>query len=351
MNAELAALAASIPLLDDGAMDRARERQGRLTKPPGSLGRLEDLAIRLAGMTGLDHPLLGRAAVVVAAGDHGVAARGVSAYPREVTRQMVQNFLAGGAAISVLARQAGARVIVADFGVAGDPISHPDLISARQGEGTDDFTIGPAMSVEAAMAAIEAGRAIVERERVAGLDVIATGEMGIGNSTSAAALTAAFTGMPAETVTGHGTGVEGRAFAHKIAVVAEALERHTETGTPPLELLARLGGFEIAGLVGVILEAAANRVPVVLDGYITGAAALVAVGIAPGARDFLIASHRSVEPGHRATLSALGLEPLLSLRLRLGEGSGAALALPILRAAVAAHNEMATFDEAGVSEG
>ncbi len=346
----LDALAAAIPPLDDTAMDAAHRRQNRLTKPPGSLGRLEEIAVAVAGMTGVARPSLARAAVVVAAADHGVAARGVSAYPREVTRQMVANFLAGGAAISALARNAGARVIVADFGVAGEGIAHPDLVDARQGEGTADFLDGPAMSVEIALAAIAAGAAIVERERVAGLDVICTGEMGIGNTTSAAALTAAFTGAPPEAVTGHGTGVEGAAFAHKVRVVEMALTRHLEAGLAPIEVLARLGGFEIAGLAGVILAAAANRVPVVLDGYITTAAALAAVAIAPGAREYLIASHRSVEPGHRTALTALGLDPLLDFRLRLGEGSGAALALPLLRAATAVHNEMATFEEAGVSE-
>lgn len=346
----LDALAAAIPPLDDTAMDAARRRQDRLTKPPGSLGRLEAIAVAVAGMTGVARPSLARAAVVVAAADHGVAARGVSAYPREVTRQMVANFLAGGAAISALARNAGARVIVADFGVAGGAIAHPDLVDARQGEGTDDFLDGPAMTVETALAAIAAGAAIVERERVAGLDVICTGEMGIGNTTSAAALTSAFTGAPPEAVTGHGTGVEGAAFAHKVRVVEMALTRHLEAGLAPIEVLARLGGFEIAGLAGVILAAAANRVPIVLDGYITTAAALAAVAIAPGAREYLIASHRSVEPGHRTALTALGLDPLLDFGLRLGEGSGAALALPLLRAATAVHNEMATFEEAGVSE-
>jgi len=350
MSIDLAAIAASIPGLDLEAMDAARQRQARLTKTPGSLGRLEDLAIAVAGMTGTERPHLEHAAVVVAAADHGVAARGISAYPREVTRQMVLNFLAGGAAISALARNAGARVIVADFGVAGEAISHPDLVNARQGEGTHDFLEGPAMLAETALEAIAAGMAIVERERVAGLDVVCTGEMGIGNTTSAAALTAAFMGAPAATVTGHGTGVEGEAFAHKVRVVEEALARHVEPGTAPVELLARLGGLEIAGLTGVILAAAANRVPVVLDGYITTAAALAAVAIAPGARNFLVASHRSVEPGHRAALTALGLVPLLDLGLRLGEGSGAAVALPILRGALAAHNGMATFAEAGVSE-
>lgn len=345
----LDALTGRISRLDEAAMAAARERQAHLTKPPGSLGRLEAIAVHLAGIQSTVQPRAARSAVIVAAGDHGITEEGVSAYPSAVTAQMVANFLAGGAAINAIAGVAGARLVVADFGVAADLDPHPALVAAKVARGTANFARGPAMTRDQAAAAVQAGARIVATEHERGLDLLALGEMGIGNTTAAAALTAALTGTPPAAVTGRGTGLDDAALAHKVKVVEAALARHRLTRDDPFAALVAVGGFEIAGLVGAILEAAARRVAVVLDGFITGAAALVAVGMAPATRGFLVASHRSVEPGHGILLDALGLDPLFDLQLRLGEGSGAALALPLIAAAVAAHNQMATFAEAGVS--
>jgi len=360
MSSWLASVPARIGPLDERAMAAARTRLDRLTKPPGSLGRLESLAIQVAGITGLDIPSLEHPAVVVFAADHGVAARGVSAYPSDVTGQMVANFVGGGAAINVLARLAGASVVAVDVGVAG-PIPGPDgpdgpaastgarLVSARVASGSHDMTVEPAMSHAEASAAIEVGRSIVMELIGDGRDLIAVGEMGIGNTTAASALAAVFTGRPASEVTGRGTGLDDAAVALKIAVVESALDRHRPDPADPLGVLAAVGGLEIAALVGALLACAESNVPVVLDGFITGAAALVAASIAPATAERMIASHRSAEPGHRAVLECLALEPLLDLGMRLGEGSGAALALPLVRAATTVLAEMATFDSAGVS--
>jgi nicotinate-nucleotide--dimethylbenzimidazole phosphoribosyltransferase len=346
--------------LDEGAMASARSRLDRLTKPPGSLGRLEGLATQLAGTTGLDLPRVDRPAVVVFAADHGVTAQGVSAYPSDVTAQMVANFVRGGAAINALARLAGARVVVVDVGVAG-PIPEmvaldsassdagARLVSARVADGTRDMTLEPAMSRAQVIAGIDVGRSVVADLIGGGVDLLAVGEMGIGNTTAASALVAAMTGLPASVVTGRGTGLDDAALREKVAVIQAALDRRRPDPTDPVGVLAAVGGLEIAALVGAILATAESRVPVLLDGFITGAAALVASAIAPAATARLIASHRSPEPGHRVVLERLGLEPLLDLELRLGEGSGAALALPIVRAATAILAEMATFDGAGVS--
>ncbi len=324
-------------------------RPGReLTKPPGSLGRLEELAVRLAGMTGNPVPVVTHKVVFVLAADHGVVRQGVSAYPQAVTAQMVANFLAGGAAINALARAAGARVVVADFGVI-DPPAHPDLRVCRLGAGTADFTAGPAMSRDQAVAAIERGVDLVESELGAGLDLVGTGEMGIGNTTAAAAVVSAILEVPPERAVGPGTGLDRAGVSRKARVVAAALRQNRPDPTDPLDVLTKVGGFEIGGLVGVVLGAAARRRPVVLDGYITGAAALLAVRLCPAVRPYLIASHRSAEPGHRLVLRALGLRPLFDLGLRLGEGTGAALAFGVIEAALRAHREMRTFAEAGVS--
>ena len=340
-----------IPPLDDGAMQMAAARQGRLTKPAGSLGRLEELSISLAGMTGrLDPPLANRIVFTLAA-DHGVALEGVSAYPREVTAQMVLNFLNGGAAINVLARQMNVRVVVADLGVHSDLPAHPDLRSLKVRRGTASITNGPAMSVREARRAIESGRRLVRDEVANGLDVALTGDMGIGNTTVSAAVICALTELDSKDVVGRGTGVDDAGLDRKREAVRTALRVNAAlVATGPIEALAAVGGFEIAGLVGVILESAAARRPVVIDGFISGAAALVAASIAPAATGYMIASHRSMELGHGAVLRRLGLRPLLDLDLRLGEGTGAVLALPLLEAAVRTLNEMATFDEAGVSE-
>ena len=355
--ARIADTVAAIAPPDAEAAAAARARQDQLTKPPGALGRLEELAVRIAGMRGCVRPRLEQRLVVVAAADHGVAARGVSAYPPEVTAQMVANFLAGGAAINVLADHAGARVRVVDAGVvsAHAPPSGrsggAQLVRLDLPRGSGDITEGPAMSRETAERAIASGIALVEEERAgAGLDIVGCGEMGIGNSTVAAALIAAATGQPAEAVTGRGSGVEGAALRAKIAAVEAALAANRPDPADGVALLAALGGHEIGVLAGVYIGAAAARIPAVMDGLISGAAALVAAAIAPGVRDYVVASHRSPEPGHAAVLVALEAEPLLDLGMRLGEGSGAALGISLCVAACRVLDEMATFGEAGVSD-
>jgi nicotinate-nucleotide--dimethylbenzimidazole phosphoribosyltransferase len=325
----------------------ARSRLDRLTKPVGSLGRLEELAVRAALVTGSATPRLMTPVIFTLAADHGVVAEGVSAYPQTVTAQMVENFLSGGAGVNVLARQAGARVVVADLGVVLDLPPRSGLVVRKVGRGTANLAQGPAMSREQAAAAIEIGAGLVEE---AGPDCVGTGEMGIGNTTAASALTAALTGADPEEVTGRGTGVDDAGRARKVATIRRALAVNRPDPRDPLGVLATLGGFEIAGLVGVVLAGAARRVPVVLDGFIATAAALVAVRLQPDAREYLLAAHRSAEPGHRVLLETLGLAPYLDLGMRLGEGTGAALGIGLLRAALACYAEMATFKEAGVSE-
>jgi nicotinate-nucleotide--dimethylbenzimidazole phosphoribosyltransferase len=335
---------AAIPALDADAMRSARARLDSLTKPQGSMGRLEQVAAALAGMRGDPRPLLARKLIYVLAGDHGVAAEGVSLYPSEVTAQMLLNYAGGGAVINSLARRAGAELVVADLGVKAPPGELPGVLKRRIAAGTRNFRREPAMTREQAHAAIEIGI-----ELVRDADVIALGDMGIANSTSAAALIAALCGAPPEDVTGRGTGIDAERWRHKVEVVRDALELHQPDPGDPLGVLAALGGFEIAGLVGLALGAAARRIPVLIDGVVPGAAALVAARLAPRAREFMLAAHRSVEPGHSAALGALALEPLLSLELRLGEASGAALALPLLDAACALLREVASFEEAGVA--
>jgi nicotinate-nucleotide--dimethylbenzimidazole phosphoribosyltransferase len=349
-DAGLSAICGRIGPLDEEAMRAASAREDNLTKPHGSLGRLEELAIRVAGITGRARPKLPRKAVIVMAADHGVAREGVSAYPQEVTAQMVLNFLAGGAAINVLAKRAGARVVVADMGVAGELPAHPALISRKIGHGTESMLRGPAMTGDQALEGIRAGIEIVADEITKGLDLVATGDMGIGNTTAASALTAVFTGHPVSEVTGRGTGVDDAGLACKIAVLERALALNRPDPAQPLDALAKVGGFEIAGLVGVILGAAANRVPVLIDGFISGSAALTAAAICPQSASYMIAAHNSYEAGHRAALAKLSLMPLLDLWLRLGEGTGAAIAMHLVDDALAILDEMATFGEAGVSE-
>jgi nicotinate-nucleotide--dimethylbenzimidazole phosphoribosyltransferase len=334
---------------DEAAGREARAVLDRLTKPPGSLGRLEELAWRLAEITGQCPPRLRRPVIFTLAADHGVVAEGVSAYPQVVTAQMVENFLRGGAAVNVLARQAGAHVIVADLGVVGPIASHPGLKTIKIAAGTRNMTLGPAMTREEAVAAIEVGIALVEIERATGLDLAGAGEMGIGNTTAASAMTAALTGADVEAVTGAGTGVDAEGRRRKLQAIRRALEVNRPDPADALDVLAKVGGFEIAGLVGVTLAAAAHRVPVVIDGFIASVAALAAVRIVPDARFALLASHRSAEPGHRHVLEALGLSPYLDLGMRLGEGTGAALCIGLARSAVAVLTEMATFTSAGVS--
>ena len=332
---------------DDTAAAAARRHLDTLTKPPGSLGRLEDLAAALAALQGVPH--VEAPVVFVFAADHGVVAEGVSAYPQSVTGQMVENFLAGGAAINVLARQAGARVVVADFGMVLDPGGDGTALVARRiAAGTRNMAREPAMSRAQAVAAIEAGAALADEAAAAGADFFLTGEMGIGNTTAASAITAAMTGAPLEEVTGRGTGVDDATWRRKVDVIGRALALHRPAAADPVAVLAAVGGFEIAGLVGVILAGAARRVPVAVDGFIATSAALIAAALAPGARRALFAAHRSAEPGHAVALAHLALTPYLDLGLRLGEGTGAALFVHLARAAARSYGDMATFKSAGV---
>ncbi|HTW83582.1 MAG TPA: nicotinate-nucleotide--dimethylbenzimidazole phosphoribosyltransferase [Candidatus Sulfotelmatobacter sp.] len=329
----------------------ARERIDNLTKPLGSLGEIEELGVQLCAIAGAVPPphAFERRAVLVGAGDHGVAIEGVSAYPPEVTPQMVGGFLAEIAAINAFARAVRAEVYVADFGVRTPFAAHPRLIEVRCGPGTANLAHEPAIGYDAVARVLDAGAAAFAalRERAA-FDVLALGEMGIANTTAAAAIVAACTGAPVAQVVGRGTGIDDARLAVKRAVVERALARVDTTDV--VSIAAELGGFEIVGLAGVILSAARARIPVVLDGFIVSAAALLAQRIAPNALAYCIAAHRSQEPGHAIALAALRLEPLLDLRLRLGEGSGAALALPLVEAAARMVREMKTFAEAGVAE-
>jgi nicotinate-nucleotide--dimethylbenzimidazole phosphoribosyltransferase len=325
----------------------ARQRLDSLTKPRGSLGRLEELAVQVVVITGDPMPQIEAPVIFTLAGDHGVATEGVSAYPQAVTAQMVENFARGGAAVNVLARHVGARVVVADFGVAAPIAGDAGIVRCRVAAGTRRITDGPAMTREEAVRAIAAGAALVDD---AAPDCVGTGEMGIGNTTVASALTAALTGADPAMVTGRGTGVTDDVWVRKVDAVRRALAVNRPDADDALGVLAAVGGLEIAGLVGVVLAGAARRVPVVLDGFIATAAALVAARLAPAARDYLIAAHRSAEPGHVRLLEALGLTPYLELGMRLGEGTGAALGIGLLRAAVACYRDMATFKDAGVSE-
>jgi nicotinate-nucleotide--dimethylbenzimidazole phosphoribosyltransferase len=351
----LDALIQAIGPLDEVAMAGARARLDSLTKPPGSLGRLEDLAVQLAGITGVVAPPLVPRAVVVVAADHGVAARGVSAYPAAVTAQMVANFVAGGAAVNVLARLAGAEMVVVDAGVA-TPIPRATrdklggrLISAPIRRGTRDIATGPAMDLDEMLAAIALGVDVARDLVAAGNQAIVVGEMGIGNTTAASALAAALLRLDPVAVTGRGTGIGDAALAAKIEIVRLAINVNRPDPNDPIGTLAAVGGLEIATLVGLILQAAASRIPLILDGFITAAAALVAASLSPALPVRLIAAHRSTEPGHDAILTRLGLAPLLDLDLRLGEGSGGVLALGLLDAACALRDKMATFQSAAVS--
>jgi nicotinate-nucleotide--dimethylbenzimidazole phosphoribosyltransferase len=356
---------AAIRPLDERAMRAARERHDRLTKPRGSLGVLEELSVRLAGIAGIcPPPLPSPAAVAVFAADHGVHAQSVTPWPQEVTAQMVQNFVAGGAVVNAFARQVGAEVTVVDVGVKGELPSARGLLARKVANGTADMTQGPAMTADETRQAVEVGIEVARDLVAAGHRCLATGDMGIANTTASAALIAAFTGREVEGVTGYGTGIDDATHARKIEVVRTALARaRTElpghdgaegadarvAAADPLAVLAQVGGLEHAAIAGFILGAAAERVPVLLDGVIAGAAALVAVALAPGARDFCVAGHRSAEPGHAAALGFLELRPLVDLELRLGEGTGALLSLPILSSAVRVLHEVATFDSAGVA--
>ncbi len=340
----------AIVAIDPSAAAAARRRIDDLTKPIGSLGRIEELAVQLSAIAGsvVARPYVAPA-ILIGAADHGVTAEGVSAYPAEVTAQMVGAFCGGFAAINAFARVARADVFVANFGVRADLPPHPDLIEVRIGRGTANFARGDAMRTEDVERALAAGIAAVDTILARRpYDVLALGEMGIGNTTSAAAVVAACTGASAKAVTGRGTGIDDERLGVKRRVVADAVARIA--GGSWKTIAAGVGGFEIVGLAGAILGAAARRLPVVLDGFIVASAALLAVRIAPAAAGYCIAAHRSQEPGHRIALDALRLQPLLDLDLRLGEASGAALALPLIEAATRMIAEMKTFAEAGVAE-
>ncbi len=343
-------LAGEVEPADASAAEAARERQSGLLKPRGSLGRLEELGARLAGMAGAAPPVPENPAVVVCAGDHGVLARGVSPWPVEVTAAMVENFCAGGAAVNAIARTVGARVSVLDVGVASELDRHPLLRGAKVRLGTGDLSEGPAMGREEAARAVLAGAGIAgELVESGGVDLLVTGDMGIGNTTPAACLIAAFTGRPAREVTGRGTGIDDATLERKIRIVEEALDLHRPDPGDPIGTLAALGGLEHAALVGLILAGAVYGTPVLLDGVVSNSAALVARALAPNAVDYMIAGHLSAEPGARVALEKLGLEPLLDLNMRLGEGTGGSLAVPLVQAAVRVLNEMATLDGAGIA--
>jgi nicotinate-nucleotide--dimethylbenzimidazole phosphoribosyltransferase len=350
----LADVIAAVAPADQAAMTAARERQDRMTKPRGSLGVLEEVSVRLAGLAGAcPAPLPEPACVAIFAADHGVHAQGVSPWPQEVTAQMVANFLAGGAVVNAFAAQAGAEVTVVDVGVAAtlDPV--PGLLPRKIAPGTADFTAGPAMAREQAVAALTVGAEIARDLVAAGNRCLITGDMGIANTTASAALICAFTGADPAEATGRGTGIDAATYARKVDVVCRGLALHRPVVSDPADpvgVLAAFGGFEHAALAGFILGAAALRVPVILDGVISGAAALAAAALAPDVIAACFAGHRSVEPGHAIALDRLGLTPLVDLGLRLGEGTGALLALPLVQSAARALRDVATFDSAGVTE-
>ncbi|WP_079202327.1 nicotinate-nucleotide--dimethylbenzimidazole phosphoribosyltransferase [Pseudomonas sp. CC6-YY-74] len=335
--------------VDQQMQAKAAARQQQLTKPAGSLGQLEQLAIQLAGLQGRERPSIERLWISIFAADHGVVAEGVSAFPQAVTGQMLANFVGGGAAISVLARQLGASLEVIDLGTAV-PTPLPGVRVLQIGAGTQNFARGPAMSPEQARASLQAGRDSVLRAQQAGSQLFIGGEMGIGNTTAASALACALLNQSATALVGPGTGLDAAGVAHKAAVIERALSLHSAALHDPLLALERLGGFEIAALAGAYLACAQQGLPVLVDGFICSVAALTAVRLNPSCREWLLFAHQGAEPGHQWVLQALAAEPLLQLGLRLGEGSGAALAVPLLQLAIRLHNEMATFAEAAVAE-
>jgi nicotinate-nucleotide--dimethylbenzimidazole phosphoribosyltransferase len=347
----LAARIAAVPAIDENKLAKARRHLDDLTKPLGSLGRLEEIAAQMFALRNGAPWAAMKKAVYVFAADHGITAEGVSAYPAEVTRQMVENFLAGGAAINVLARLHGAAVHVVDVGVDGDLSHHAALLHHKVRRGSRNMLHEAAMSEAELAAALAAGAALGDAAAAEGVGLLAVGEMGIGNTTAASAITAALTGMAAAEVTGRGTGLSDEAYRRKQTVVAAILERHVASGSAawPLEVLRRVGGLEIAAMTGMMLAAAGHRIPLVIDGFISSAAAAVAYVLAPKVRGYMFAGHRSQEPGHRILLERLALRPILDLDMRLGEGTGAVLAMPVIEAAVRLYDEMATFSSAGVS--
>lgn len=347
---DIAGIAKSIRPLDTDAQTRARVRQDKLTKPRGSLGRLEDLSVQLAGIYRTDAPKIKKKVIFTIAADHGICAEGVSAYPSEVTAQMVLNFAKGGAAINVLGKHVGAEVVTVDMGVASNLAWPTSVVSMKVRKGTMNMAKGPAMTRLEAVEAIGNGIELARDAVANGANLIGIGDMGIGNTTAATTLTAIFTGRPVAEVTGRGTGLDDDGLQKKIKIIEEVIRLHRPDPAKPIDVLQHVGGLEIAGMAGVIIGAANSGVPVVLDGFISSSSALVAAGIAPLSKSYMIASHKSVEIGHTAILGYLGLEPLFDLRMRLGEGTGAALAMGFVEASCKILNEMATFDSAGVSK-
>ncbi len=337
--------------IDQEIMEKTQKRLDFLTKPRGSLGRLEELAKIVVGIKKEESPDLKNKVIFTLAGDHGIAKEGVSVFPQEVTSQMVYNFLQGGAGINVLARHIGARVVVVDMGVACDLKPHPGLIIRKIDYGTKNIVKGPAMTREEAIRSINEGIEIVEDELTRGIDIIGTGDMGIGNTTASSAILAVITRTSAEEVTGRGTGIDDVKLKRKIDVIDKSLKSNRPDPRDPIDILSKVGGFEIGGLVGIMLAGASHNIPVVIDGFISGAAALLATELEPKVKNYLIPSHCSAEAGHKQMLSFLGLTPLLDLDLRLGEGTGAALGINIVEASIKILTQMATFHDAGVSEG
>ncbi len=336
--------------LDHVARSKAQTRQAQLTKPAGSLGRLEALAIHLAALQGRERPSLDKLCIAIFAGDHGVVAEGISAFPQAVTGQMLANFVSGGAAISVLARELDGALEVIDLGTVEPLPPLPGVRHLQVGAGTQNFACAPAMTLAQALICLEAGRDSIQRARALGCDLFVGGEMGIGNTTAAAALACWLLNCPASELAGPGTGLDGAGVAHKARVIDAALALHRGQIGDPLQALIHLGGFEIAALVGAYLAAAQHGIAILVDGFICSVAALLAVRLNPDCRDWLLFAHHGAEPGHVRVLQALEAEPLLELGLRLGEGSGAALAVPLLRLACALHGQMATFAEAAVAQ-
>jgi nicotinate-nucleotide--dimethylbenzimidazole phosphoribosyltransferase len=337
---------------DETVAAQARERLDQLTMPHWALGRLMDLAVELAGMTGSVRPRVDRRVVVVMAGDHGITDEGVSKYPKEVTVQMAANFVHGGAGINAISRVVDAKVVVVDMGIAGDLISMYDqgsVIPKKIGPGTANMAEGPAMSREDALRSVEAGIEVAQSLGDSA-DLFGTGDMGIGNTTPSSAIVAVITGTPPHDVTGRGTGIDDEQFAHKVSIIERVLETNKPDGADALDVLAKVGGFEIGGIAGLILGAASMGKPVLIDGFISTAGALIAQGLAPISARYMIAAHRSVEQGHRIALEHLGKKPLLDLDMRLGEGTGGALAMALVESAVRILTEVATFEEAAVSE-
>lgn len=330
-------------------LQQAQARLDNKTKPPGSLGRLEEFARRLVAISGASDPDLSGKVIFTFAGDHGIVQEGVSLYPSEVTRQMVLNFLAGGAGVNVLARHAGAEVRVVDVGVDHDFGNVSGLIHRKVARGTRNFAKGPAMSREETLAALKVGIDLADRCRVEGVGLVGTGEMGIGNTTPSSAIIAAISGKSVAEVTHRGTGISDIALLNKIRVIKAGLEVNRPDPNDPLDVLAKVGGLEIAAIAGLVMGCAANSIPVVIDGFISTAGALIASELHPHVRDYIFAAHRSVEIGHRFMLERIGAEPILDLDLRLGEGTGAALAMTLIEASVKILKEMATFEQAGVT--